>query len=111
MGISKLNKGQVFSINTEGFPFVTLADLQLDTPYDLKGVYILSKRGKMRQDMPNAVIDGKIVNLPAHLLADVQAILADSELINDIELGKCAFSVYTYTDDNGEHRSIKWIDK
>ena len=97
MGISNLNKGSVFDINTEGFPFVSLSDLDLDKEYIVKGVYVLKKRGKMKQDMPNAIIDGSVVNLPSHLLDDVMA-------------DKCAFSVYTYNDENGEHRSIKWID-
>ena len=110
MGISKLNKGSVFSVNTEGFDFINLGDLELDKEYVLKGVYVLKKRGKMKQDMPNAIIEGKVVNLPAHLLDDVNIILGDAELVKDIEDGKCGFSVYTYSDDNGEHRSIRWID-
>lgn len=110
MGIARLNKGSVFSVNTEGFEFVSLNDLELDAEYELKGVYVLSKRGKMRGDMPNAIIDGKIVNLPTHLLDDVKIILSDESLISDIEAGKCGFTVYTYTDENGEHRSIRWIE-
>jgi myo-inositol-1-phosphate synthase len=60
--------------------------------------------------MPNAIIEDAIVNLPAHLLDDVNAILQTPEYIQQIKDNKCAMSVYTYTDDNGEHRSIKWID-
>lgn len=110
MGIANLNKGSVFDINTEGFPFKALSDLDLDKNYIVKGVYVLKKRGKMKQDMPNAIIDGAVINLPAHLLDDVNAILNTPEYIAQIKADKCAMSVYTYTDDNGEHRSIKWID-
>lgn len=110
MGISNLNKGSVFDINTEGFEFKNLADLELDTEYIIKGVYILKKRGKMRQDMPNAILEDCIVNLPSHLLEDVNTILTTPEYIAQIKADKCAISVYVYTDENGEHRSIKWID-
>lgn len=110
MGISNLNKGSVFDINTEGFPFVSLSDLDLDKEYIVKGVYILKKRGKMKQDAPNAIIDEAVVNLPSHLLDDVKAILETPEYIEQIKADKCAFSIYTYNDENGEHRSIKWID-
>lgn len=110
MGIANLNKGSVFDINTEGFPYKSLNDLELDKEYIVKGVYVLKKRGKMRNDSPNAIISDAIVSLPAHILDDVKAILATPEYIEQVKADKCAFRVYTYTDDNGEHRSIKWID-
>lgn len=111
MGISNLNKGSVFDINTEGFPFKNLTELELNKEYIVKGVYVLKKRGKMKQDMPNVIIEDAIINLPAHLIDDVRAILNTSEYIQQIKDNKCAFTIYTYSDDNGEHRSIKWIDK
>lgn len=110
MGIANLNKGSVFDVNTEGYEYKSLSDLELDKEYIVRGVYILKKRGNMRQDMPNAIIDGVIVNLPAHLKEDVDAILSTPEYIKQIKDGKCAFSVYTYENSEGEHRSIKWID-
>ena len=110
MSISRLNKGSKFTIDTTDFPFKDLSELELGKPYTLRGVYVLKKRGKMKQDMPNAIIDGTVINLPAHLLDDVKEIIADDSIVADIEAGKAGFTVYTYNDDNGEHRSVKWID-
>lgn len=105
------NKGSRFSINSEGFPYKNLSDLELNTEYKVRGVYILTKRGRMRQDMPNAITDKAIINLPSHLVNDIEDILKSEEYINQIEDGKLYFSVYEYNDENGTHRSISWIDK
>lgn len=110
MGISNLNKGSVFDIDTTDFDFYSLNDLKLNKDYLIKGVYILTKRGKMRQDMPNVILTDCIVNLPSHLLEDVKTILNTPEYIEQIKNDKCAINVYTYQDENGEHRSIKWVD-
>lgn len=111
MGIANLNKGSLFDIDTTNFEFKNLTDLELDKEYLIKGVYVLTKRGNMKQDMPNAILSDCIVNLPAHLLDDVKAIISTPEYVEQIKADKCAIKVYTYSDVKGEHRSIRWIDK
>lgn len=111
MGFAKThNKGSKFSIDSKDFPFIALKDLELDKEYPVRAVYILSKRGKMRQDMPNLVMDDKIVNLPSHLIEDVKDILSSDEYISQIEDGKLNFKVYEYSNDEGSFRSVQWID-
>lgn len=106
------NKGSKFSIDSKNFPFLNLSDFELDTEYKVRGVYILTKRGKMKDDMPNLITDDAVVNLPHHLIDDVSDILSHDEYINQIEAGDLYFSVYEYVDSNGyTQRSIKWIDK
>ena len=105
------NKGSKFSIDSTNFPFISLNELELDTEYPVKGVYILTKRGKMKEDMPNLITDDSIINLPHHLIDDVKDILASDEYINQIENGGLSFKVYEYEDSNKEiRRSITWID-
>lgn len=112
MGFAKTHKkGSLFSVDSKDFEIKKLNDLELGKEYPVKGVYILSKRGKMRNDMPNVISDGFIVNAPYHMIDDVRDIMANDEYIDQIENGGLYFSIYEYTNDEGSFRSINWIDK
>lgn len=104
-------KGSVFSFNSEGLPFKSLNDLELGKEYEVKAAYILSKRGKMRQDMPNIVTADAVINIPSHMLDDVRDLISNEDAIAQVEAGKLYFKPYEYTNSEGTFRSIEWIDK
>lgn len=110
---SKLNKGNSpFSVKTEGFQFTNLKDLYegngADVKYTLLGVYVNNK-GRFGAE-PMAIVDGYKVNLPKHLLDEVQMILDDDEMIQAIIDGKLGFQVEPYTNSRGTFYSVHWID-
>lgn len=96
---TKYNKnGKIFAVNTEGWTeYVGLSDLYERNPegeYPVKGFYINTK-GKFG-DRPTLISDGFFVNLPEHLLEDVQKIMANPADVADIDSGKVAFRVRPY---------------
>ena len=60
---------------------------------------------------PVAVCDGFYVNLPSHLLDDVRSIMADPEVVSEINAGKCGFKIRAYQNSQGgESYTVEWID-
>jgi hypothetical protein len=115
MSITKFNKAaKVF--NTElppNSPYVSLKELYQnngkDKVYDLCGMYINTK-GKFG-DQAVIYTDKFYVNTPGHMLERCQEILHDQETIDDINAGRCGFTVYAYTDQNGTERySISFVE-
>ena len=104
----KLNK-VVFKYDAKGKDFVKLGDLVRGKVYQIKAVFI-NKKSKFGPS-PVIGLDTCLVDLPAHCLDDVEAILADPEIIDSINEGKAGFSVVTYEDKNGITRySVNWED-
>ena len=96
---TKYNKnGKVFAVETDGWTeYVGLSDLYERNPdgvFPVKGFYINTK-GKYG-DRPTLISDGFFVNLPEHLLADVQKIINTPEDVETIDAGKVAFRVRPY---------------
>lgn len=53
-----------------------------------------------------------MVNLPSHLCEKVREICADADAVADINAGRAAFKIYTYTP-KGSNRlcySVDWVD-
>jgi hypothetical protein len=115
MSITKHNKAaKIF--NTElppNSPYVSLKELYKnngkDKVYPLCGLYINTK-GKYG-DQAVLYTDKFYVNTPSHMLERCQDILHDQEDIDDINAGKCGFTVYAYTDQNGtERHSVSFVE-
>ena len=106
---NRYNKGNRFDVDTTGYDYIKLSDLKTGVVYPLLGVYVNFK--SMYGPAPVAIIERHFVNLPAHLLNDVQDMLSDHEMIEAIMSGKAGFSVREYTDNkNTVRRSVKWED-
>lgn len=100
MGIKKFNK-VVATYNYElndDYTFISLEDLFTSTDensaFRILGFYT-STAGKYGE-APVVVIKNYLVNLPKHLLEPVKEIMADEEMTELINAGKCAFEIYTY---------------
>ena len=114
MSIEKFNHGSKF--NFEGLKdnvFIGLGELVknngINTKYKLAGFYINNK-GKYGP-APVAVIQGFNVNLPKHLLEDIELMLTDEEVVTQINDGRAGFMVDTYTTkDNKEYYTVTWCN-
>lgn len=110
----KYNRGSKFDIDTKGFEYVSLQQLQdpedLEKVYILRGLYI-NKKSKYG-DAPVAILNSCFVNLPKHLLPDVYDMLQDPDTVFDIQNGKAGFKIEEYEDRNyGRHCfGVRWVD-
>ena len=106
----------VFDVDTKNFKWIQLEELYNTDPnktYTLLGV---SKNSKSKYGTePIAIIKGFLVNLPRHLLTDIDKILDDDEFIDYVKQGHLGFQVYAYSKDDNKGKettyfSVKWID-
>lgn len=111
----QLNKGHgnnPFKVDSQKFDFINLESLYTkdgeNARYQLLGVYI-NKKGRFG-DEPVAIIDGFKVNLPKHLLEDVQLILDSDDMVQAIIDGHLGFEIEPYENARGKFYSIHWID-
>ncbi len=107
MKITNYNKGSNFNVNFDGREFVKLETLYNSAPqavYRLSGLFInnKSKYGPRPYAAGEAfnsegqIIDQFLVDLPMHMLEQVQQMLQDNEVIEEINAGIAGFSVRTY---------------
>ena len=103
-----------WTFDGEGLPFIDLNGYlvqrnQGNAPIKILGLYI-NQKAKCGPQPHLITVDYKI-SLPNHLLKDCEEILADPELVQLIDNGKCAFQPEQYTDKFGQTRnSGKFID-
>lgn len=112
---AQLNRGHAnnpFKVDSSKFDFINLESLYNkdgeNTRYKVLGVYI-NKKGKFGP-VPIAIIDGFKVNLPKHLLDDIQLILDNDDMIQSIIDGKLGFEIEPYQNARGHFYTIRWID-
>lgn len=108
---SKFNKVG-FGVNTTGFKYVKLADLYsegADTVHVLNGIFINSSPLGVA---PVFIESDKkrMVNIPSHMAATCQDILADTEAVNAIKDGKVGYKVYTYETKGKTCFSVTFVD-
>ena len=93
------NKGGKFDIDTNGFGYMSLADLFAqngkDKVYPLAAIYINTK--SQFGNAPVFATTDCFVNVPKHMLDTAQAILSDSEAIDAINKHLVGFTIHQYT--------------
>ena len=92
--------GKTFTVNSDNFPFVNLKEIAeengIDKVLKVQGAFTFEgKRGKLR---PVLIADGHKINLPDHMLKDIQKLLSKDEYIQAVNDGKCGFLITTYED-------------
>jgi len=116
---SKHNKGAInWGIDTEGFEYYKLQDLyELVGDDDLKlyGLFINSKNHSDYGASCVAILEDRFVNLPQHMIPEIEEILSDAEDVAAIKAGKVGFRIRTYESDKKKGKdktcySISWID-
>ena len=112
---TKHRKGGIdWGINADGFEFKTREELYKEDPekiYTLRGLYI-NKKGRFG-DHPVAITDEFFVDFPDYMCEEMEAVLKDSEDIEDIKSGIVLFKISTFEDKNFKKLcyGIEWIDK
>lgn len=113
MGLmNRFNKGGVdWGIDTKDLPYKDLKEYKENEVIVIKGLFI-NKKGNFGPH-PVAIIDGALLDLPAHLHDTALEILADPEVVEAIKAGKAGVKIRSYDADKfgkKDCRSVEWID-
>lgn len=102
-------KGSKFNVNTEGYSYAKLSELELGKTYIIQALYINTK-GKYDPYPVAPITDGLLVNLPAYLTDEVKEMINDPDDVADINAGKAGFVVEEYEQNGKMLRGINWVD-
>lgn len=113
MGLmNKFNKGGIdWGIDTKDLEYRDLKEYKEGDVITIKGLFI-NKKGNY-DDHPVAIIDGALLDLPAHLNDAALEILADNEVVEAIKAGKVGVKIRSYDANKygkKDCRSVEWID-
>lgn len=115
MSISKFNHTSpfLFRLEKDQAKYYSLKQLfeanGADRIYTVLALYI-SNKGRYG-DQPIATTPHFYVNLPAHLVEDVNAMIHDREAIDQINAGQAGFRIRKYMNRNGgDSFSVEWMD-
>ena len=101
----RFSHGKKFKINSDNFPFTTLDEVVKENGNSLipvRGLFTYKAKYGVR---PVLISNTLKINLPDHCLKDVENIIADDELCDAIDNGKCGFHPTQYEDKNGKTRN------
>lgn len=113
----KHKKGVIdWGVNTDNFEYFKLQELfemnGADQLYVLKGVFInKNKPEKQLKEFgasPVGILENKLVNLPNHMLSEVEDILKDEEDIEAIMNGEAVFKIRQYESHAKTCYGIDW---
>ena len=108
---SSLNNGKATRFTyqiPDGTPFKKLKELDEDTVYTVRSLYINTK-SKFGHE-PVAVTDTAVVNLPGHTLEAVKTMMDDPEAVEAINAGRVGFKKYEFDSKNGHGYGVEWVD-
>lgn len=116
MSITRFNHVSPFTFRAgKDFQYYTLKQIAEAThnwqekEFPIRALYINTK--SRYGASPVAVCDSFYVNLPSHLMDDVRNIMADPEVVADINAGKCGFKIRAYQNSQGgESYTVEWIE-
>lgn len=101
----RFSHGKKFKINSDNFPFTTLDEVVKEngnSVIPVCGLFTYKAKYGVR---PVLISNTLKINLPDHCLKDVEDIIADDELCEAINNGKCGFLPSQYEDKNGKTRN------
>lgn len=106
--------GKKFNVDSTNFPFVELSEIVKENGHKtltVQGLFTYTtKKNKTR---PCLIADSHKINLPDHMLKEVEKLLNDQEAIDLINSGKCGFKTSEYEDTkngNGTCYSGSFVD-
>ena len=105
-----------WGINTENFEYFKLSDLfdmnGADQTYVLKGVFVnknkTEKQLKEYGASPVGILEDKLINLPNHMLEEVEEIMKNPEDVEDIMAGNAVFKIREYESHGKQCFGIDW---
>lgn len=107
-----------WGIDTKDFEYFKLEDLLdmngPDHEYTLRGLFINKnkpeKQLKEYGASPVGILGNKLINLPNHLLSEVEEILQDEEDIAEIKAGEVKFKIRSYESHGKTCYSPDWCE-
>lgn len=97
MKITDLNyKGRIdWGVDTRDMEFMKCAEMPLETPLKLHGVFITPDNGYGRGAV--AILDYSLMNMPQRYVEVVETILSDDEMVQEIKDGKVSIVISKFT--------------
>lgn len=110
--------GKKFDVNADDFPFCELSELVKENGHKtltVQGLFTYEiKKGKRKGKIRACLIaDSHKINLPDHMLAEVEKLIDDDEAVKLINAGHCGFETSEYEDTkngNGTCYSGSFVD-
>ena len=107
--------GSKFKVDAKDFPFCELSEIIKENGHKILKVqgaftYTIKNKNKVR---PCLIADSHKINLPDHMLKEIEKLIEDEEAINLINAGKCGFKTSEYEDTrngNGTCYSGSFVD-
>lgn len=100
---NEMSHGKKFNFNSDNLPFIKLSEVPVGKVYEVKEVFI-NRKGKFGPTATVTTEDARI-NVPNHIMKDIEIILGSQEMIDAINEGHCGFKrIENYTDRNGTSR-------
>lgn len=108
---NKFNGGNPFNVDTKDFEFITMAEQFEATKgkaFKVQGFFI-NKNSKYGAH-PVAILEDKLLDMPAHEIAHVNEILANEEMIEAVKAGKCKIKCVEYHSEkfNKDCIGVEW---
>lgn len=88
--IRKIN----WNVNTDGWNYIKLKELEENKDYPLKGMFISGDNGYGEGAV--LISDGMLVNIPQKYVQTLKDIMSDQESIDEINAGGSSFRYHTY---------------
>lgn len=113
---SSLNKVSKFDFKPgKDFSYLSLKELLAANGGDLSVVYIVRALYVNKSSKYGAqgliALDDCYVNLPKHLMEDVEIIMDNPEAVEAVNAGRCGIKIRPYEDRNGKGQlSIDWAN-
>ncbi len=113
----KHKKGTIdWGIDTKDFQYFKLSELNemngADQTYVLRGVFVNRKKTeKMLKEYgasPVGILEDRLLNLPNHMLEEIEGILKDEEDIEAIMNGEAVFKIREYESHGKTCYGIDW---
>lgn len=113
MGISKFNAGATvdWGIDTKAMPFKKTSQVELGKEYNLRGFFITPDNGYGKGAV--LISDDFLLNAPTRLVETITEMLNDTEVVDAVKAGQCAFKVYTFESKQFKRTGygVEFIDK
>ena len=94
--------GKTFTVDSDNFPFTDLKTVATENGIDkilrVQGAFVFENKKGKKKLRPVLIADGHKINLPDHMLKDIQKLLSNDEYIQAVNDGKCGFQITTYED-------------
>lgn len=111
--LNKYNKGIAFTNVKDKertyIDFKGLVTLMGNEEFHVVRALYINDKSKFGEE-PVIVLDDFFVNAPKHTLSMIKEMRQDNDVVQLINEGKVAFTIYSYENDFGTNYSMNWVE-